>query len=300
MSAWKWDGLLYFIAVATFAYGAQFAIPDIVEPLHHNQRTLQPILWRSSALILTIVYVCCGITISMYFGDEVEDPCTLAWKYYRGFEWTDSRPIGTYIIAWIILLFPPFDMMTAFPLHCITLANTIEQSLLKDSDLDAESRSISRNDSAIAGGVGGVRVVDEQGDDIDINNDDTGGDAGGAGGNALLDRFERFRSQPLKYRYKVILRGLIIVICAGLALLMWNFDFILILSGILTLISLNGIISYAELKSQAMFKQITNDEYAFMTPVSDFTSGHPGWAYIVIAIAAIGAVGIIAELAANY
>ena len=121
IEAFKWSGFLYFIAVANFAYGAQFAVPDILQPLRHSDRPKGILLWRSVAIILIFIYCISGVCISVYFGDDIEDPASLAWKYYRGFEWSDNRPAGSYIIAWLVILFPAVDMLTAYPLHCITL-----------------------------------------------------------------------------------------------------------------------------------------------------------------------------------
>ena len=39
--------------------------------------------------------------------------------------------------AWIVVLVPPIDVLTAYPLNAITFANTIEQSILSQKELNS-------------------------------------------------------------------------------------------------------------------------------------------------------------------
>ena len=70
-----------------------------MQPLRHDDRNKQSLLWGTVTIILILIYCSSGLCISLYFGNQVEDPCSLAWKYYMGFEYTNNRPIGSYIIA---------------------------------------------------------------------------------------------------------------------------------------------------------------------------------------------------------
>ena len=116
-------------------------------------------------------------------------------------------------------------MLTAYPLHCITLANTIEQSILK------ETNNNNNNNNTTIKSNHGLSNIDEndQKNDItlqtDNNNINTSNNNNGSGFRNIT---QRFRSQPLKYKYKALLRVLIVIFCAGLALLSWNFDCIII------------------------------------------------------------------------
>lgn len=129
--AWKWSGMAYMIAVSSFAYGNQYCVTDIIEPLSlYDRANNQHKLWMYSVIICMIVYVLCGITISLFFGANTESPCTLAWRGFMGFEYTESEPIWALIVSWFIVLFPAIDIGSAFPLNAVTLANTFEAAIM--------------------------------------------------------------------------------------------------------------------------------------------------------------------------
>ena len=244
VSPWKWSGLLYFIAVAVFAFSNQFCVPDVIEPLKYRDRRKQTYMFTASAVILFVIYSMVGIVVSLYFGNDTEDPCTLAWKTFRGFLWNNgNKPGWSYVFGYIILLLPAVDLASSYPLNAITLCNTIEQAALN------------------------------------------------------LDRLREDTSYFTKW--KVIIRVGVVSINAILGLLIWNFDFIVILSGMATLIALYVLPAYAEYKSQEICTIITSNENAYITPVTDWTSQK--WVIWTVGVTALlAAIGIIVELATDY
>ena len=135
LSAWKWSGFMDYYAVATFAFTTQFCVPDTLQPLRINERrkNMTKIMQWSMIFMLALL-ILVGIIVSLYFGNQTESVCTLAWKYFIGFFWDDGdRPGWSYVIGYFIVLLPPVDMLGTFPLNIITTARTVKQSLC---DLD--------------------------------------------------------------------------------------------------------------------------------------------------------------------
>merc|ERR1719229_247972 len=123
--------MAYMIAVSAFAYGNQYCVTDIIQPLSMDDRkNKQHPLWAWSVGICAIVYICCGVTISLYYGGNTESPCTLAWRGFMGFSYTDSQPVWALIVSWFIVLFPAIDIGSAYPLNAVTLANTVEAAIM--------------------------------------------------------------------------------------------------------------------------------------------------------------------------
>jgi len=132
--AWKWSGIAYMIAVSSFAFGNQYCVTDIITPLSlHDRQYSQHKLWAYSVIICAIVYVLCGVTISLFFGGNTESPCTLSWKGFMGFRMTDTQPAWALIVSWFIVLFPAIDIGSAFPFNAVTLANTMQAALMPNS-----------------------------------------------------------------------------------------------------------------------------------------------------------------------
>lgn len=65
----------------------------------------------------SLIYIALGTILVLYFGDKVKGMVTLNWLNYNGF-----LPAGTPAAWWaktimyILLLFPAFDVISAFPL----------------------------------------------------------------------------------------------------------------------------------------------------------------------------------------
>lgn len=114
---------------AIFSQLLHHSIPGIIQPLK-NKKWAKTMF--SLALMTTfILYVALGIPSAMYFGKDVKPIISLNWKDYSGlgFEGPNNSPIWARIVSYIIVLFPVLDIISAFPLNGITLANTIFASI---------------------------------------------------------------------------------------------------------------------------------------------------------------------------
>eukprot|EP00957_Ditylum_brightwellii_P004515 343095-Ditylum_brightwellii.AAC.1 len=71
--------------------------------------------------------------VGWYFGKNVKQSSNLNWKYYTGGTGRLSEDGSEYIdIAWwarfistFVVIFPAVDVISAFPLHAITLGNNL-------------------------------------------------------------------------------------------------------------------------------------------------------------------------------
>jgi len=127
LSAFKWDGAAYFLAVAAFAYGNQFCIPDVLHGLNYESRQRhQHTLQSVPIMTCGVLYALCGLTIAFYFGANTLSPCTLGWKGYMGLDYATSQSAGAAFVSYIVLLLPAVDIGSAFPLLATSLSNTFE------------------------------------------------------------------------------------------------------------------------------------------------------------------------------
>jgi hypothetical protein len=127
-------------AVDLSGFGTIFPTAIFSQLLHHSIPGLvQPVKQKgwvrsmfSAALTTTFsLYLALGIPAVMYFGNGVKPVISLNWKDYSGlgFDGPEQAPVIAKIISYIVVLFPVLDIVSAFPLNGITLANTMFASL---------------------------------------------------------------------------------------------------------------------------------------------------------------------------
>lgn len=141
---WNWDGLLFFISVCTLSFTGHFCVPDIIKPLKiYDIRNSLNFIFLINIIVLFFLFECVSLSIMFYFGDQTLDPCTLGWINFKGFFYNDgndneSQALWTYIVKYCVLLLPPIDMLSCFPLNAITLSNTITQSIKKNTNIETK------------------------------------------------------------------------------------------------------------------------------------------------------------------
>ena len=263
VSAWKWSGMAYMIAVSAFAYGNQYCVTDIIQPLSINDRkTKQHKLWAYSVGICAIVYISCGITISLYYGDKTESPCTLAWRGFMGFTYTETQPIWAIVISWFIVLFPAIDIGSAYPLNAVTLANTLEAAIIPENITHASTSELR---------------------ELDIENN-----------NRRICSYDK--------RYSILFRVLVCTLTAILALIEWNFDLILAISGAFGLLAVYVGPCILEWKSKEMITEITNysDLNAANTPTTKEWTSHRSWIIAIAGTALIAFIAVFVDIIQTY
>jgi hypothetical protein len=87
VSAWKWNGLSFMIAVTAVAYGNQYCVTDVNRSLHREERyRRQTEFWTWNVTLCMICFSLPGICISLYLGANTLSPCTLIWKNFHRYD----------------------------------------------------------------------------------------------------------------------------------------------------------------------------------------------------------------------
>eukprot|EP00475_Leptophrys_vorax_P030417 TRINITY_DN4554_c0_g1_i1.p1 TRINITY_DN4554_c0_g1~~TRINITY_DN4554_c0_g1_i1.p1 ORF type:complete len:531 (-),score=127.29 TRINITY_DN4554_c0_g1_i1:35-1627(-) len=108
-------GIISFLPVAIYSQIFHHSVPGLTNPL--KKKTDAPKIYGSVMLTTCILYSVLSVTVGLYFGGSIEEACTI--------NWTKSDAPGGQFISYFIVLFPAFDVISAFPINAITLANNI-------------------------------------------------------------------------------------------------------------------------------------------------------------------------------
>ena len=119
-------GVVFPIAVSSQLF--HHSIPNLSFPLRPQRRV--PHVFSAVLLTTFGLYAALGICVGLFFGSAVQSTCTLNWATYTGGEATDAQAVSrrsawAAFVSYAIVLFPPVDVLSAFPLNCITLANNV-------------------------------------------------------------------------------------------------------------------------------------------------------------------------------
>lgn len=125
MEAVRWPGLALVFPVSIYSQIFHHSIPGLAYPV--TDKKALPKVFGGVLLTTFSLYAGLGILVGLYFGSAVADVCTLNWTDYTGSSSTDvsTRSGFASFVSYLIVLFPPIDIISAFPLNAITLANNI-------------------------------------------------------------------------------------------------------------------------------------------------------------------------------
>ena len=116
-------GVVFPIAMSSQLF--HHSIPNLSFPLRPQSRV--PHVFSAVLASTFTLYAVLGICVSLFFGSSVQSNCTLSWHEWTGTSSTrlSDRSGFASFVAYLIVLFPPIDVLSAFPLNGITLANNI-------------------------------------------------------------------------------------------------------------------------------------------------------------------------------
>ena len=116
-------GVVFPIAMSSQLF--HHSIPNLSFPLRPQRRV--PHVFSAVLATTFSLYASLGICVALYFGSAVQSNCTLSWHQWTGTASTElsDRSAFASLVAYLIVLFPPIDVLSAFPLNGITLANNI-------------------------------------------------------------------------------------------------------------------------------------------------------------------------------
>ena len=134
----NWSGLGTIFPICIFAQIFHHSVPGIAYPL--KNKTTVPKVFSSCLLTMFVLYSGLSIVLAIYFGTAIASQCTINWQHYTGQPVPlDSTGTPTVIpqlgflanfTKYLIVLFPPADVLSAFPLKAITVGNNIMHSFL--------------------------------------------------------------------------------------------------------------------------------------------------------------------------
>ena len=93
-----------------------------MEPVREKSRGR--FLFASVISTTMTVYWLVGMMGTIYFGPSVSSPVTLMWLKYP-FNGLGEASAATSVLVFLIILFPILDVVSAFPLNAVTMANSL-------------------------------------------------------------------------------------------------------------------------------------------------------------------------------
>lgn len=124
-------GIISFLPVAVYSQLFHHSVPGLTQPLRHKAKAGK--IYAMVMFSTFALYFMLSIVLGLFFGSSLEAQCTI--------NWTKSSAPGPKWAAYIIVLFPAFDVISAFPLGAITLVNNIlsEQEIISSPRLASHS-----------------------------------------------------------------------------------------------------------------------------------------------------------------
>lgn len=105
--------LYLFLPIAAYANIFHHSIPALSQPVGDKSQLTK--IFAAALLISGVGYTAVGVTIATYFGPHTFQNSNLNWRFY----------IRGGLLSWFIVLFPAFDVASAYPLNAITLGNSL-------------------------------------------------------------------------------------------------------------------------------------------------------------------------------
>lgn len=121
---WNPSKLYILLPIAAYANIFHHSIPALSQPVRNKSALAR--VFTASLLVSFSAYAALGIVLSTYFGEKTEVSSNQQWRSYVGL--TDNEgnvPAYARLASFFIVLFPAFDVASAFPLNAITLGNNL-------------------------------------------------------------------------------------------------------------------------------------------------------------------------------
>ena len=127
LTAVVWRGLGVVFPISIYAQIFHHSVPGLSQPVRNKSHV--PIVFMAVVMTTCVLYCLLGFTVGLYFGSAVKSTCTLNWSNYA--ELHDHAWWAT-LLGYTIVLFPPIDIISAFPLNAITLGNNMLTCFVHD------------------------------------------------------------------------------------------------------------------------------------------------------------------------
>eukprot|EP00698_Gefionella_okellyi_P018851 TRINITY_DN56_c0_g1_i1.p1 TRINITY_DN56_c0_g1~~TRINITY_DN56_c0_g1_i1.p1 ORF type:complete len:528 (-),score=74.73 TRINITY_DN56_c0_g1_i1:1104-2615(-) len=123
-----WAGFGNLFTTALFAQMMHNAAPNIAQPVRDKSKL--PYIFIAAFATTFGAYALIGVLCAVFFGGAVAPTVTLMWSNFNG--WLNASvpaPWWAEAVHWILALFPPIDVISAYPLGSISLATNLMSSL---------------------------------------------------------------------------------------------------------------------------------------------------------------------------
>jgi hypothetical protein len=144
LSPFSWAngaGIHILLPVCIFSQILHHSTPGLSQPVRNKKHL--PWIFSFTFMTTYLFYTLLGVTLSIYYGPNIENTASLNFAYYRGdvpFGW--KIPLFARLITLVIVLFPAIDVLSAFPLNGITLGNNIHAAFCANRPNLLESRKV--------------------------------------------------------------------------------------------------------------------------------------------------------------
>ena len=132
MVAFDWTNLGLVFPIAIYAQIFHHSVPGLTHPL--KDKRAAPRVFTGVLVTTMVLYSALGISVGFFYGASIPQTCTLAWADYTGGhdKAGEGKPGWAVFISYLIVLFPPLDIISAFPLNAITLGNNLLCTFVDD------------------------------------------------------------------------------------------------------------------------------------------------------------------------
>lgn len=140
-STWNkvsWPQMYCLLPVAAYSYIFHHSVPSLEYPMRDKRKMVQ--LFVTAVGIAMILYILVGVVVSAYFNGNTDQSSNLNWSSYRGPY--GQRALGR-CIAFFVVIFPAFDVASAFPLNAYTLGNNL-MTAFYGADIDGHAHDLRR------------------------------------------------------------------------------------------------------------------------------------------------------------
>lgn len=126
-----------------FAFIYQMQFPSIAEFIHDKKRNLHYIILMVGVTTITIYLMIAMLVPIAVHG--VKPQCSIEYSNYSAGYSQSERPWWTYIIAFIVVLFPALDVFSSFPLMAVAVSDNLLTMKYGISNEDFVNDKIKRN-----------------------------------------------------------------------------------------------------------------------------------------------------------
>eukprot|EP00457_Paulinella_chromatophora_P005261 gb/GEZN01005275.1/.p1 GENE.gb/GEZN01005275.1/~~gb/GEZN01005275.1/.p1 ORF type:complete len:563 (-),score=63.82 gb/GEZN01005275.1/:137-1729(-) len=124
----KLDGFATTFSYTSLAFSVHYNLPDIIQPLRRREKKFVPLLIVGGQLCGLIFYLLLAWLAAYFFSARTLPLVTLNWESYTGLDggWGQGPARGfSYLVKALVICFPAVNMMSAYPLIVLSLAQNL-------------------------------------------------------------------------------------------------------------------------------------------------------------------------------